>query len=608
MDHIHAGAPRAGTTAPTPGIEAQPGHDTGQAGDAGHLDNAGHAGNVGNVCNVCNAGNVGNVGNIGNVRNVGNVGNASNTDTTGNATMLPAVATRAALESGFLSALRNNDATAVAGLLDCGLGADRPLQCRASPVVLAAREGRPAILALLLQRCASPALNDQGNAALWEAVKSRRDDVVTMLLACGRDARQADSAGETLLMLAARTAEPETVGRLIKAGGDIDAQDRSGMSAILYAMREGRLDNVRLLLDHHARLDLKHDVVFNVMRNDAEFPNLSRQRLGGFVEVLLEQGVSFNLGNWVCEENIVAAELLRLRAVPADLLLTNGHTPLSFIDAWIAALEQLDSQPVGAAGRRFCQRMLLAGLSPMNAVWLRHALGRLYAGTELWVPLAIQCWPLEPVETWEVRRHPPTPMQKRMLCAALLASLDTEVDFAEELFEHDGVSMACARHCCQLAEQQRKVLIAFGQAALDASIGRCLDDMNLRCQELLSCEGELQFDDLEQALRQQAGLWQPFVALVTAAAEHAVAQAGTLARQRHSAGEDETQLAVHFRQQWSAFFHQSLGGKNWEECRSALLAGIGAVCNANQFVEGMRLQLALLTRFFERLVQAQPGD
>src|SRR2546425_2402537 len=86
-------------------------------------------------------------------------------------------------------------------------------------------------------------------AARWDDVEMARD-----LARAGANARAANRAGATPLFLAAMNGSAAMIETLLKAGADPNAAVLShGETALMMAARTGKLEAVKVLLDHGAR-------------------------------------------------------------------------------------------------------------------------------------------------------------------------------------------------------------------------------------------------------------------------------------------------------------------------------------------------------------------
>ncbi len=89
--------------------------------------------------------------------------------------------------------------------------------------------------------------------------------MVARLLKAGTDPNLALLAGETPLMVAARSGYPEIAEQLMAKGGRVDARGARGQTALMWAVSQKHPEVVRVLLAHHADLQLRSEVWNEVM-------------------------------------------------------------------------------------------------------------------------------------------------------------------------------------------------------------------------------------------------------------------------------------------------------------------------------------------------------
>jgi ankyrin repeat protein len=115
------------------------------------------------------------------------------------------------------------------------------------------------ILWLLLCCLTLPALSQARdiNAELLDAARAGRTDEVRDLLAEGADVNTANTAGKTVLMMAAAFGNARIVDILLAEGADVNAKDKSQSTALIAAAYNGNLHVVKSLLARGADVNVK---------------------------------------------------------------------------------------------------------------------------------------------------------------------------------------------------------------------------------------------------------------------------------------------------------------------------------------------------------------
>lgn len=144
-------------------------------------------------------------------------------------------------------------------LLDARANPNLAAQGEVTPLMLAAEDGAPRLVALLLERGAHRDASDaHARSALIYAARANRAEVISVLLQHGAVLQERCELGMTALHHAADSCEcPDAVQRLLAARAEIDAPDMRGASALMLAAQAGHADVVSSLLDAGARLDLR---------------------------------------------------------------------------------------------------------------------------------------------------------------------------------------------------------------------------------------------------------------------------------------------------------------------------------------------------------------
>jgi ankyrin repeat protein len=163
----------------------------------------------------------------------------------------------------------------VTRLLDAGANPNAPLLSGETPLMVASRAGKIAVVEALLAKRASPnAKGSRGQTALMWAVAQKHTDVVKALLAGGADVnlrsdaweqmmavpphglpeynRMIPHGGDTALMFAAREGSLAAAELLVASGANVDDQDAWGVSAVTLAAFSGSGEVARFLLEKGA--------------------------------------------------------------------------------------------------------------------------------------------------------------------------------------------------------------------------------------------------------------------------------------------------------------------------------------------------------------------
>lgn len=101
-------------------------------------------------------------------------------------------------------------------------------------------------------------LNPEGYSPLMASSKLSNTESVQFLIDHGADVNAVMNTGETALMMGASASiTTDVVKILLSAGAGIDAQSGRGTTALMRASKSGKLDNIRVLVEHGADLGVK---------------------------------------------------------------------------------------------------------------------------------------------------------------------------------------------------------------------------------------------------------------------------------------------------------------------------------------------------------------
>ena len=145
----------------------------------------------------------------------------------------------------------------------------------------------------LLERGFDPnSLDDKGQAPLYLSLREGSFKVAAVLLE-QRATRvdQANSVGETALMISALKGQTEWLQRLSARGASLEAKTQPGWSALHYAASGPERKSVQWLLEHGARVDARSP--------NGSTPLMMAARYGpeDAVDLLLKQGANARLRN-----------------------------------------------------------------------------------------------------------------------------------------------------------------------------------------------------------------------------------------------------------------------------------------------------------------------
>jgi ankyrin repeat protein len=171
----------------------------------------------------------------------------------------------------FFRAVRTDNASGVAGLLERGFDPNAHDESGQSALSLAVREKSDRVVDVLLKH---PQLdinshNSVGETALMLAALQGRLELAQRLIEQGASISQ---DGWNPLHYAATGPEPKIVALLLQRGAPIDAQSPNGTTALMMAARYGSEQSVTLLLAQHADATTRNERGLNA----ADFA-----RLGG---------------------------------------------------------------------------------------------------------------------------------------------------------------------------------------------------------------------------------------------------------------------------------------------------------------------------------------
>ena len=142
----------------------------------------------------------------------------------------------------------------VAKLLAAGANPNARQVNGVTPLMMAARTGKPSIVKALLARGADPnaVIPSTGQTALVWATAEAQLDVMHELIEAGADVHVRSTLGFTPLLFAARNGDLEAAARLIAAGVSVNELGADGTHALALAIVSGRDAMASFLLKHGA--------------------------------------------------------------------------------------------------------------------------------------------------------------------------------------------------------------------------------------------------------------------------------------------------------------------------------------------------------------------
>jgi len=158
----------------------------------------------------------------------------------------------------FFRAVRTDNASGVAALLERGFDPNSHDENGQSALGLAVREGSDRVIDVLLKdpQLDINARNNVGETALMFAALQGRLELAKRLIERGATVGR---AGWNALHYAATGPEPKVVELLLQRGAPIEARSPNGTTALMMAARYGSEQSVALLLQQHADIAARND-------------------------------------------------------------------------------------------------------------------------------------------------------------------------------------------------------------------------------------------------------------------------------------------------------------------------------------------------------------
>jgi ankyrin repeat protein len=202
----------------------------------------------------------------------------------------------------------------------------------------AKRDDTAAIRALLRDRPDVNAPDVDGTTALQWAAERDNVDAVDLLVGAGADVKIANRYGVTPLLVACTNGNGAIIGKLLHAGADPNAMSSGGETALMIAARTGRVEPVKLLVAHGAKVDATEQ-----LRGQTALMWAAAENHAEVVKTLIEIGADVNTRS----KGGFTALLFAVRAgsrEAVEALLARGANPNDEIQAGTA-------KPAGAPAR-----------------------------------------------------------------------------------------------------------------------------------------------------------------------------------------------------------------------------------------------------------------
>ena len=202
------------------------------------------------------------------------------------------VAESSASDLRLVEAAKQQDADAVARLLQQGLDVDAPQGDGATALHWAAHWNDAGMLDRLIESGANvDAENDLGATPLWVACAGRNAAAVLRLLEAGADPDSRLHAGETALMRCAYTGDAAAVDALAARGAEIDAVEPSrGQTALMWAAASRHPAVTRVLIERGAAVEARTETVRQLrgtgLRSTTSPAGATEFDAGGFTPLL----------------------------------------------------------------------------------------------------------------------------------------------------------------------------------------------------------------------------------------------------------------------------------------------------------------------------------
>jgi ankyrin len=171
-------------------------------------------------------------------------------------------------------AVQRDDAAMASMLVRAGANAQAPNRYGVRPLWIAASNGNPEVVKLLLEAGADANTSVAGETAVMTAARAGNADALRLLIEHGGNPNARDTRGQTALMWAAARNNGAAIWLLVEAGADIAVRTNNpveggrgeqmgvfnsppptGFTALIFAVRAGSIESARALIDAGASID-----------------------------------------------------------------------------------------------------------------------------------------------------------------------------------------------------------------------------------------------------------------------------------------------------------------------------------------------------------------
>lgn len=168
------------------------------------------------------------------------------------------------MASPFMFAIEHGDLKTVKALMDSGaVGLSVRDPEGNEPLHAAAGQKDPEVIQFLIKHGAYlETKNDNGQTPLHVACTNGHTEVARLFIDLGLDVCLKDRDADTVLHQTCFHGHPAPgfVRLLLKKGADVNAQNNSGRTPLHYACMRGHADIVRVLLEHHADVNIRDTI------------------------------------------------------------------------------------------------------------------------------------------------------------------------------------------------------------------------------------------------------------------------------------------------------------------------------------------------------------